>query len=117
MPINLALAKMFWFVVILFALAYFAQRWRLRRRLRKGKHRFGFYPNAASLGNALQTLQLLVNPQIEHVLEEKLDESADEDDSGDDEDPLAHLHRQAARIRRGDPPDPLTARLPSSQKR
>jgi hypothetical protein len=25
---------------------------------------------------------------------------------------VAHLHRQAARIRRGDPPDRLTARLP-----
>lgn len=113
MPLDPTLAKLFWLVVILFGTAYFVQRWRLRRRNRKSKHRFGFYPNAASLGNALQTMQILMQPQIAEVLEEKLDDHADEDDSGDDKDPTSHLHRQATRIRQGKPPDRLTARLPN----
>lgn len=112
MLINVELAKIFWLVAILFGLAYFAQRWRLRRILRKRKQRFGFYPNSAALGNALQALQTLVQPSIANVLEEELDEHADEDDSGDDKNPFAHLHRQAARIRKGDPPDHLTVPAP-----
>ena len=43
--------------------------------------------------------------------EEKLDEEADEDDEGGPDDPVRHLHRQAARIRRGEMLDRLTVLL------
>jgi hypothetical protein len=46
-----------------------------------------------------------------YVIEEKLDEKADEDDEGGPDDPTRHLHRQAARIRRGERLDRLTVLL------
>jgi hypothetical protein len=61
------------------------------------------------MGNALQKLSVIAQPQVEHVLEEKLSEDADEDDEGGPKDPTAHLHRQAAKIRRGEKLDRLTA--------
>jgi len=88
-------------------IAFFYQRIRYKQRLRRGKRRLGFYPSAAAMGNALQSLQSIAEPTVALILEEKLAEPAE---SGDD-DPLAHLHRQAARIRKGDPPNRLTARL------
>jgi hypothetical protein len=67
-----------------------------------------FYPSTASLGNALHQLQVLAEPQVAYVIEEKLDEEADEDDEGGPDDPVRHLHRQAAKIRRGERLDRLT---------
>jgi hypothetical protein len=46
-----------------------------------------------------------------YVIEEKLDEEADEDDEGGPDDPTRHLYRQAARIRRGERLDRLTVLL------
>jgi len=51
---------------------------------------------------------------MEYVIAEKLDEEADEDGSGDPDhrtDPVIHLHRQAARIRKGEKVDQITALL------
>ena len=42
----------------------------------------------------------MAQPQVEHVLEEKLNEDAEDDSEGGPENPVAHLHRQAAKIRR-----------------
>jgi len=92
-------------------IAFFYQRIRYKQRLRRGKRRLGFYPSAAAMGNALQSLQSIAEPTVALILEEKLAEPAESDDESGDDDPLAHLHRQAARIRKGDPPNRLTARL------
>ena len=51
----------------------------------------------------------MAQPQVEHVLEEKLSEDAEDDSEGGPDDPVAHLHRQAARMRRGEKLDRLTA--------
>jgi hypothetical protein len=45
---------------------------------------------------------LLAQPQVEHVLEEKVSEDSEEDDEGAPKEPTAHLHRQAAKLRRGE---------------
>jgi hypothetical protein len=84
--------------------------WRWRKKA--GKSRLGFYPTGASMGNALQVLQAIAEPQIQHVIEEKLDEAADEEDETGPKDPTAHLMRQARRIRNGEKVEQLTALLP-----
>jgi hypothetical protein len=87
-----------YFFSAFFAIAFFFQRYRWRRRKRQGKSNWGFYPSSASLGNALQELSVMAQPQVEHVLEEKLNEDAEDDSEGGPENPVAHLHRQAAKI-------------------
>jgi hypothetical protein len=64
-----------------------------------------------SLGNALQQLQVLAEPRVAYVVEEKLDEETNEDEESGPDDPVRHLHRQAARIRRGERLDQLTVLL------
>ena len=68
----------------------------------------GIIPSSADMGNAFQVLQVLVQPRVQYVIEEKLDEEADEDDSGGPDDPIRHLRRQAAKIRRGEKLERLT---------
>ena len=99
-------------LLIAWACVFFAQRAGYRRRKRKGKKVLGFYPTGALVGNAFQALQALAEPRVQHVLEEKLDESEDEDDETGPKDPTAHLMRQARRIRNGKPIDRLTTYLP-----
>ena len=69
----------------------------------------GFYPNAASMGNALQHLSVILQPPVQHILEHKQAKDVDEDDEGPSKDPTAHLHRQAEKIRKGEPIDRITA--------
>jgi hypothetical protein len=64
---------------------------------------------------ALLTLQIIAEPKIGHIIEQHLVQHDEEDDSGAPDDPIAHLHRQARQIQRGNPPDRLTARLPKTQ--
>lgn len=111
MDLDLLLLSGFYGLVCFIGCVFFYQRWRWRRRKRMGGSHLGFYPSGASLGNALQQLQAIAQPQVEYVLEEKLDEEADEDDAGGPDDPTRHLHRQAARIRRGERLDRLTVLL------
>jgi hypothetical protein len=80
--------------------------WRRRKRL--GKRRLGFCPTYTSAGNALQALQGMAEPRVEHVLAEKFDDDADDDDKGEPESPEKHLHRQLRRIRRGERVERLT---------
>jgi hypothetical protein len=95
--------------VVLVAIAFFYQRYRWRRRKSRGKGNWGFYPSTASMGNALQQLSVIAQPQVEYVLEEKLSEDSEEDDEGAPKDPIAHLHRQAAKLRCSEKFDRLTA--------
>jgi hypothetical protein len=97
------LMAFFTFVVITFLLQ------RLRYKIRKllGKAHLGFYPTAASVGNALQALQIFVEPNVQQIIEKKLDEETEDDDEAGPDDPTAHLNRQLKKIRRGEPVDDL----------
>lgn len=109
MDLDLLLLSGFYGLVCFVGCAFLYQRWRWRRMKRLGRRHLGFYPSGASLGNALHQLQVIAQPQVEHVIAEKLNEEAAEDDAGGPDDPIRHLHRQAARIRRGEKLDRLTA--------
>ena len=111
MDLDLVLLEGLYLFSMFIACAFFFQRYRWKRRKRLGKRHLGFYPSSASMGNALHQLQVVAQPQVQYVIEEKLDEEADEDDSGGPDDPTRHLHRQAKKIRRGEKIDRLTALL------
>jgi hypothetical protein len=68
---------------------------------RSGGNRFGFFPTYTSAGNAFQQLQMLAEPQTEHVIQEKAIDEAEEDDDGEPEDE-ANLILQRRKIRNGD---------------
>jgi hypothetical protein len=72
----------------------------------------GFLPTYASAGNALQVLQTMVQPKVEYVLAEKLEEDSEEDDEGDPFDPTKRLQRQLKQIRLGKCVDQLTTYRP-----
>ena len=106
------------FLMAFFALVviiFFLQRLRCKIRKLLGKAHLGFYPTAASMGNALQALQVFVEPNIQQIVEEKLDEATDEDDEAGPDDPTAHLNRQLRKIRRGEPVDDLRIPLTSAK--
>ena len=95
---------------IFIAAIFVIQRVRHRSRKHRGKKRWGYYPSAATIGNALQILEVFTRPSVKHVIEEKFDDSAQDDESGGPDDPIAHLHHQARMIRSGNPPDRLTTK-------
>lgn len=100
------------FLAVGLILIYYRYRravWQRNRRL--GKPNPGFCPSIASMGTAFQHLQVFYRPTMAYVLEAKEDEDVDEDDSGDQETPLAHFHRQLRRIRRGEAVETLVLRL------
>jgi hypothetical protein len=108
----LASAAPFLAIPALFLIFYLRRiGWSLKKRLRI--KRLGFRPSYVSLGNALQTLEVLTRPNVDYVLEQKYDEEADEDDQGDPDDPAAQLNRQLRRIRRGEHVDRLVLRWKS----
>jgi hypothetical protein len=81
--------------------------WRCRRNKR------GFYPTYASAGNALQSLQTMVQPRVEYVLSEKFDDESDDDDEGDDNEKVAKpFRRQLRKIRLGESIQTLTVIAP-----
>ena len=85
-----------------FCCSFVGQRMRLRWGLRRWRLRFGFYPSGASLGNALQNLQVFTQQSIQHVIEEKQNEKADDDDLGEEELMQREFEKQLRRIRRGE---------------
>ncbi|HUZ05556.1 MAG TPA: hypothetical protein VMU62_09360 [Acidobacteriaceae bacterium] len=95
----------------LILLVLWVQRARWRRNKRLGKKYWGFYPSSASLGNAFQALQIMAQPEVQYVLEEKLTDKAEDDDDGGPEDPTEHLNRQLKKIRRGKKIDRLKVRI------
>ncbi len=105
MLIDQILAIGLYGLVCVFSIVFMWQRLRWRRTRR------GYRPSGAMLGNALQHLQVIAEPQTQHVIEEKEDEAVDAEDDGGPDDPVRHLHRQARKIRRGERLDRLTARL------
>ena len=112
MDFDLILLRGYYAFVCFIGCVFFYQRYRWRRNKRLGKQRFGFYPSGASMGNALQQLQVIAEPQTKHVVVEMQEEETDDEDAGGPDDPVRHLHRQAAKIRRGETVDTLTTLLP-----
>jgi len=108
MDMNMLVLRGLYVLVMFVCATFFFQRFRWRRRKRLGKKRLGFYPSSAAMGNALQSLQVFAQPQVDHILEEKLEEKAEEDESGGPDDPVRHLHRQARKIRQGKMSERLT---------
>jgi hypothetical protein len=98
-------------LMIVWGCIVWMQRASWRWRKKTGKSKWGFYSSGASIGNALQVLQAIAEPQVQHVIEEKLEEPAEDDDEAGPKDPAAHLLRQARRIRKGEDVR-LTALLP-----
>jgi hypothetical protein len=99
------LAMGFYGFVCFVSVVFLYQRWRW------GRTRRGFRPSAVMLGNALQQLQVIAQPETRYVIEEKLDEDSEDEESGGPDDPVRHLHRQAAKIRRGEPVERITTLL------
>ena len=102
----LAFMPVAWLGFVCATIAFKAARWK-REKERRGVRGWRHYGGWTPLGNALLQLQILTRPSVEFVIEEKLDEGADDDEDGGPDDPVAHLHRQAARIRRGTLKGPL----------
>lgn len=102
----------FWTLIVLVVVF---QRARYRHRKRRGKKHLGFYPSAVALSIVLLSLQTLVQPDLNHSLEGRQTENADEDDQGDPDDPAAQLTRQLKRIRNGQRLEPSeTLKVPIS---
>jgi hypothetical protein len=107
MTFDLMFLRAVFALATLFAFSFVLQRFYWKRRGRGRKSKFGFYPSTQSLGNALQALQVMAQPQVRHVVEEKLQEEAEEDDEGDLNDPARRLEKQLRRIRNGERVDDL----------
>jgi hypothetical protein len=107
------LARFFLIFFVLCACVFFFQRTRWKYRKRRGKRNCGFYPTAASAGNALHALQIFAQPEVRYVLQEKLAEDEEQDDEGGSDDPYAWLERQLKQIRRGEPVGDLEVPLPA----
>jgi hypothetical protein len=97
-------------IAVIFA-HYYVRRavWKHRRRL--GIKNLGFCPSMAAMGTSFQFIEVFYRPNMAYVLEAKLDEEVDEDDSGDPETPATHFNRQLRRIRRGENVETLVLRL------
>lgn len=67
----------------------------------------------AGIAAAFQLLSLAYRPNHAFVAKAQIQqqEDTDEDDNGDPETPIKHLHRQLRRIRRGEHVDRLVLRL------
>jgi len=107
------------FISVLAAAVFFVyfcfSRVLLSRRQRTGRRGSRLSGYGMALGLAfMQLVRVFYQPDLAYLVEVKLDEDADEDDSGDPETPegrLKHFHRQLRRIRRGDPVDRLELRM------
>ena len=91
---------------VLFALIVYCQRARWRRGQQRGK-RIHFYPTTMMIGLALQTLQVFAHPEIDHTIQQRYADAAEEEDEADPDDPRKALEAQLRRIRNGEPVDRL----------
>ena len=91
---------------VLFVLAVRLRQARSRRSWRRGK-KLRFYPTNMMMGLAFQNLQLFVAPDVRPTIEEKYKDAAEEDDTGDPDDPQKVLERQLRCIRNGETIDRL----------
>ncbi len=102
MDIDLIINGAFLTFFVLFTAVFLVQRLRWCRKSDADKKRHSFYPTTAALGLVLLSLQTLAQPDLNHALEQRQTEGADEDENGDPDDPAAQLNRQLKRIRNGE---------------
>ena len=94
-------------------LTYFQTR--QRRSRYSGKSRFGFHRGSA--GNAVHQLRAYVHPHVKHAIVQMQKQEVTEDNSLDNQDAVAHLHRQTVRIQKGEQVDRITALVPDEKSR
>jgi hypothetical protein len=102
---------MTWLIVVMIYVSW--------SRMRKPKTSSGHRPQRAGIASeagiaaAFQLLSLAYRPNHAFVAKAQIQqqEDADEDDGGDPETPIKHLHRQLRRIRRGEHVERLVWRL------
>src|SRR5258708_1543722 len=107
MDLDLILQGAFLASFSLFTAVFLLQRLRYRRKKAANPHYRGFYPTAAALSLTLLSLQTIAQPDLNHALEQRQTEAAEDHDEGDPDDPAAQLTRQLKRIRNGEPIDTL----------
>jgi hypothetical protein len=95
----------------LFTAVFLLQRFQYRRKKAANPNYRGFYPTATALSLTLLSLQTIAQPDLNHALEQRQTEAADEDENGDPNDPAAQLNRQLKRIRNGEDIDTLKVPL------
>jgi hypothetical protein len=95
----------------LFTAVFLLQRLRYRRKKAANPNYRGFYPTAAALALTLLSLQTIAQPDLNHALEQRQTEAAEDDDEGDPDDPAVQLNRQLKRIRNGEDIDILKVPL------
>jgi hypothetical protein len=72
---------------------------------------------SGSRGNVFHQLRAYVHPHVKHVISQTLEQEQCAEHPGDRQDePAAHLHRQAVRIQRGEEVLQITALLPGEQR-
>jgi hypothetical protein len=100
-------------LALLLLIVYFhlAPRTRGRRAGKRRRHTSAFSASTFSIGMALQHLEQIMRPEIQHQIHQIYEEDADQEESGDPDHPKAQLHRQLKRIRRGEEIDRLILRL------
>lgn len=111
MNLDLLLLSAFLAFFLLFTVVFLLQRFQYRRKKTANLNYRGFYPTTAALALTLLSLQTITQPDLNHSLEQRLAEPADEEDDGDPDDPTAQLERQLKRIRNGEPIDTLKVPL------
>jgi hypothetical protein len=97
------------FLAIAIIFYTFARLSKIKRRLKFGQ-RSRVLLVAAGFA-LLQLFREFWSPGTAHLIVQKADEYADEDDNGGPNTPEAHLHRQLRKIRRGQRIDRLEVRL------
>jgi hypothetical protein len=94
-----------------FTVVFLFQRLRGRQKKAAIPNYRGFYPSTAALALALISLQTMAQPDLNHALEQRQTEAAEDDDEGDPDNPAAQLSRQLKRIRNGEFIDTLRVPL------
>jgi hypothetical protein len=97
--------------IVVILIHYQLRRAAWRRNQRLGRKITGFCPSSSALGIAFLFMGVFHRPSVQNTVEVRLQQEADEDDSGDPETLAKQLGRQLRRIRRGEPVDNLILRI------
>ncbi len=111
MDFDLIINGVFLAFFSLFTAVFLLKRLRYRRKKSVNPYHRGFYPSAAALALSLLSLQTIAQPDLNHSLEQRQTQAAQEEENGDPNDPAAQLNRQLKRIRNGQPVDTLKVPL------
>jgi len=112
MNFDLIIQGAFLAFFLLFTAIFLLQRLRWRQKKAANSNYRGFYPTTAALSLTLLSLQTIAQPDLNHALEQRQTEAAEDDDEGDPDDPAVQLNRQLKRIRNGEDIDTLKVPLP-----